>query len=45
MEPRRDKRGRGRGRGRYTLQRPVAELSRISIVDRLTQFKSSNEPG
>lgn len=28
-----------------TVRRYVSESSRISIMDRLTQFQSSNEPG
>uniref|UniRef100_A0A7I4A4A1 RNA helicase n=1 Tax=Physcomitrium patens TaxID=3218 RepID=A0A7I4A4A1_PHYPA len=47
MEPWRERRGGGRGGGgrgtHHAGRRPVAEADRISIVDRLNQFKASNE--
>lgn len=51
MEPWRGRGGRGGGgrggggRGPIAGRRPVAEADRISIVDRLNQFKASNEQG
>lgn len=49
MEPWRERRGGGRGGGgrgtHHAGRRPVAEADRISIVDRLNQFKASNEEG
>lgn len=38
--------GRGRGRGQLTTgTRPVTESSRISIADRLKQFRESEDQG